>query len=117
MDPLNIEGLPADALVLVDAAPIIYMLEGHPQFAPRFRPVFEAHEAGTMRLAVTSVTIAEVLTGPQQAQDHDLASRYSTVLMSWRVIELDFDIAFRVAELRAKYRLKLPDAVQVATAL
>ena len=68
MDPLNIEGLPANALVLVDTAPIIYVLEGHPQLARRFRPLFEAHEAGALQLAITTVTITEVMTGPEQAK-------------------------------------------------
>jgi len=68
MDPLNIDGLPANALVLVDTAPIIYVLEGHPRFARRFRPLFEAHEAEALQLAVTTVTIAEVMTGPEQAK-------------------------------------------------
>jgi predicted nucleic acid-binding protein len=133
MDPLNIEGLPANALVLVDTAPIIYVLGGPPQFAQRFRPLFEAHAAGALQLAVTTVTIAEVMTGPEQARltprlsqarDHDtafqyseLAARYIAVLSSWHVIALDFDIACRAAELRAKYRLNLPDAVQAASAL
>lgn len=117
MDPLNLEGLPANALVLVDTAPIIYVLEGHPQFAQRFRPLFEAYEAGALQLAVTTVTIAEVLTGPEQAQDQALAEKYREVFDSWNVIALDFDIARRAAELRAMYRLKLPDAVQAASAL
>jgi predicted nucleic acid-binding protein len=131
MDALNIEGLPANALVLVDAAPIIYVLEEHHQFAQRFRPLFEAHEAGSLQLAVTTVAIAEVMTGPEQAQvmasqarDYDLefrytklASRYSEVFSSWSVIALDYDIACRAAGLRAMYRLKLADAVQAASAL
>ena len=33
------------------------------------------------------------------------------------MIALDFDIAVRAAGLRAMYRLKLPDAVQAASAL
>ncbi len=117
MDPLNIDGLPANALVLVDTAPIIYVLEGHPRFARRFLPLFEAYEAGALQLAVTTVTIAEVLTGPEQAKNHALASQYSEVFRSWTVIALDFDIAVRAAGLRAMYRLKLPDAVQAASAL
>ena len=70
-----------------------------------------------MQLAVTTVTIAEVLTGREQAKNHALASQYSEVFRSWDWIALDFDIAVRAAGLRAMYRLKLPDAVQAASAL
>ena len=66
---------------------------------------------------MTTVTIAEVLTGPEQAQDHVLAGRYREVFESWNVIALDFDIAVRAAGTRATYRLKLADAVQAASAL
>ena len=126
MEPLNIAALPINALVLVDSAPIIYVLEGHPRFAERFRPLFEAHEAGALQLAITTITVAEVMTGPEQARvksgqpetrDQELVARYSAVLSSWRVIALDYDIACRAAEFRARYRLKLPDAVQIASAL
>ena len=64
MGPLNLEGLPEQALLLVDTAPIIYVLEAHPELAPIFKPIFEAHDKGLLRLAVTTVTLAEVLTGP-----------------------------------------------------
>jgi hypothetical protein len=37
--------------------------------------MFEAHGAGRLRFAVTTVTIAEVLTGPLQWGDEALARR------------------------------------------
>jgi predicted nucleic acid-binding protein len=117
MEPLKLEDLPAQALLLVDSAPIIYSLEAHPKFAPRFRPLFEAHAAGLVRFAVTTITVAEVLTGPLQARDEALARRYRAILESWRVVELDVDIAEGAARLRASLRLKLADAVQAASAL
>ncbi len=117
MEPLAFEDLPEGALLLIDSAPIIYLLEGNPQFAPRFRPLFEAHAAGRLRFAVTTITVAEVLTGPLQAGNHSLARRYRLLLESWQPIALDLSIAERAAGLRASYGLKLADAVQTATAL
>lgn len=115
--PLDFSDLPQDALVLIDSAPIIYVLEDHPRLAPRFRPLFEAHAAGRLRFAITTVTIAEVLTGPLKAGDDALARRYRAILESWRVIALDVDIAEYAARLRASLRLGLADAVQAASAL
>ena len=117
MEPLEFEDLPEDALVLIDSAPIIYILEGHPKFAPRFKPLFEAHASGRLRFAVTTIAIAEVLTGPLQAADDALAQRYRAILESWQTIALDIDIAESAARLRASLRLKLADAVQAASAL
>ena len=117
MEPIDITDLPEHALLLVDSAPIIYFLESHPAWGPRFKPVFEAHAAARVRFAVTTVTVAEVLTGPLQAGDEALARRYRAILESWQCIDLDVGIAENAARLRASLRLKLPDAVQAASAL
>jgi len=117
MEPLVLDDLPQGALVLMDSAPVIYVLEGHPKFGPRFKPLFEAHGAGHLRFAVTTITIVEVLTGPLQSADDALARRYRAVLESWQPIALDPDIAESAARLRASLRLRLADAVQAASAL
>ena len=117
MEPVTLAGLPEQALLLLDTAPIVYWFENHPEIAPRFEPVFEAHHDGTVRFAITTVTLAEVLTGPLQAGDEALARRYRAVLESWQVVELDADIAESAARLRAALRMRLPDAVQAASAL
>lgn len=117
MDVVAFDELPDGVLLLVDSAPIIYVLEGHPRFAARFSPLFQRHAAGRLRLAVTTVTLAEVLTGPLRAGEEALARRFRAVLDSWQVVELTADIAESAARLRAQYGLKLPDAVQLASAL
>jgi predicted nucleic acid-binding protein len=117
MGTLDLEGLPEGALLLVDAAPLIYVIEAHPKWRPRFRPVFEAHDAGRFRLAISTTVIAEVLTGPLRNGDEALARRYHSALQSWQVVDLDLAIAESAARLRASLRLKLPDAIQAASAL
>lgn len=117
MEALNAVALPADALLLVDSAPIIYVLEGHARFAPHFVPLFERHARGEVALAVTTVTIAEVLTGPLAAGEEALAKRYRAALETWQVVDFDLDVAEAAARLRASYRLKLPDAIQLASAI
>lgn len=117
MEPLEFDDLPDRALLLLDSSPIIHVLEGQAKFGPRFRPLFDAHAAGRLRFAVTTMSIAEVLTGPLQASDELRARRYRAVFESWQVVPLDLDIAEGAARLRASLRLKLADAVQAASAL
>ena len=117
MASLDLTGLPEHALLLIDSPPIIYFLEGHARWAARFEGLFEAHRSNGLRFAVTTVTIAEVLTGPLQAGEEALARRYRGILESWQVLDLTADIAESAARLRATLRLKLPDAVQAASAL
>ena len=117
MGPVDIGDLPDQALLLIDSAPVIYFLEGHPKLGPYFKPLFEAHAVGKLRFAVTTITVCEVLTGPLRASDDAVARRYRAVLDSWQLVDLDADIAESAARLRASLRLKLADAVQAASAL
>jgi predicted nucleic acid-binding protein len=117
VEPIDLANLPPNALVVVDTAPIIYVLEGHARLGPRFRPLFEAHAMGRLRFAITTISIAEVLTGPLQAANEPLARRYRSILASWQCIPLDVEIAEGAARLRASLRLKLAVAVQAASAL
>ena len=110
-------GLSEGATVLVDTAPWIYLLEDHAEFAPRFLGLFEAAERGQIQLALSTVTLAEVLTGPFKAGQTALAKRYETALGAYQVVPLSAAVASLAAQLRVQYRLKLPDAVQLASAL
>lgn len=117
MGSLELSALPKGALVLVDSAPIIYVLEGHAKLAARFRPLFERQAAGDIAFAVATTAIAEVLTGPLGAGEEALAKRYRSVMESWQVVNLTTDIAESAARFRASLKLRLADAIQVASAI
>jgi predicted nucleic acid-binding protein len=117
MGALDLSRLPAGALLLLDSAPIIYWLEERPGFFERFEPLFALQAAGEVTFAVTTIAIAEVLAGPFRSHDDARARRYRAVLESWRVVELNADLAEDAARLRASLKLKLADAVQAASAL
>lgn len=117
MGSLDLSALPQGALVLVDSAPIIYVLEGHARFATRFQPLFERQAAGDIAFAVATITIAEVLTGPLGAGEEALARRYRAAMESWQVVNLTADIAESAARFRAASKLRLADAIQAASAI
>ena len=102
---------------MVDTAPFIYVLEAHPQFADQFSGLFEAAAKGDLTLALSTITLAEVLTGPFKAGQTALAKRYEKSLLLYSVVPVSTPIAALAAQLRAQYRLKLPDAIQLASAL
>jgi len=110
-------GLRAGSTLLVDTAPLIYWLEGHPIFAERFAGMFQAAASGNLRITLSTITLAEVLTGPYQAGQTALARRYENALQQYRILDITPAIAILGAQLRAQYRLKLPDALQLACAL
>ena len=110
-------GLHAGAKVLVDSAPLIYFLQDHPEFAPRFAGLFEAEAAGQLGIVLSTITVAEILAGPFKQGQTALAKRYEKALSGYELVPVNVEIAVSAARLRARYALKLPDALQLATAL
>lgn len=58
-----------------------------------------------------------MLTGPLGHGNEVLAEQYRAALSSWTVVPVDADIAVSAARFRSAYRLRLPDAIQLATAV
>ena len=110
-------GLNDGDLVLVDAAPLIFVLEDHPQYAMAFVGLFEAHERGQIRIAVSTISLAEVLVGPFKRRQEALAKRYERALGGFELLAVTQQIAVTAARLRASLGLRLPDALQAATGL
>lgn len=112
--------LPWKATVVLDTAPVIYLLEDNPLHLPLFWPLFQAAERGDIQVLITPITVAEVLAGPWKAGKEALAERYEQALregLGWKVVDLDAGLAARASRLRGRYGLRLPDAFQLAASL
>ena len=119
MVSLDIGNLPRRGRIFIDSAPIIYFLEDHPELGPRFAGIFDRAEAGDYELVISTVSLAEVLTGPLRLGNERLADEYREALTApptWLAADLTPEIAHRAARIRSRSPLRLPDAVQVATA-
>ncbi len=106
-------------LVSFDTAPLIYFIEEHAMFLPLVRPLFEAVQSSEIRLVTSSITLVEVLVQPIRRGRLELAEQYRDVLMNTegvQLVSLSEQIAEYAAILRAQYRLRTPDAIQLATA-
>lgn len=106
--------------IAVDAMVFIYQFEDHPQYAPLTQLVFDGMEAGRLEAVASVLCLTEVLTGARIADRQDLVDRYRLVFATFpnlAVPDVTRAIADRAAELRARYRIRTPDAIHVATAL
>jgi predicted nucleic acid-binding protein len=113
LDPLRF------TVVALDTAPLIYFIEKHPSYLPVQRPFFEAVHIGEIQTITSTLTITEVLVLPLRKGNADLVSAYGNILMNspnLSVLPVDEEIATDAARIRADYGLKVPDAVQIATA-
>ena len=82
--------------------------------------LFDDIASGRIHGTVTPVTLAEVVSGPLKAGREALAERYAQMLTrnaGFSLREIDADIAMLAARLRIQHRIKLPDALQFATAI
>jgi predicted nucleic acid-binding protein len=109
--------LSAGDLVVVDSAPLIYVLDDTPKLAPLFQGLFEAAEKDELRIAISAITLAEVLVGPLKQGRDALAKRYEKALGRFDIVPVTPDISVTAARLRASTGLRLPDALQAATVL
>ena len=106
--------------VAVDTALFIYLIEEHPRFLAAVRPLFESASRGRIVLVTSAVTLLEVLVVPFRAGNLPLAARYEALLTRSRgvqLVDLDRQQLRAAAQLRAGFRVRTPDALQIAAAL
>jgi predicted nucleic acid-binding protein len=104
----------------MDTAPFIYFVERNPSFHALCVPVFTAIDAGQFSVFTPTLTLPETLMHPLRSGDTKRAAAYRDLLLNTSnivTLSLSVAIAERAADLRARYNLRTPDAVQLATAL
>lgn len=115
----------ADALVGVrrigfDTPPLIHFVERVPVYVDLVRDVMQRIDTGVLTGYAGMVCVSEVLFKSRQLGNAALESAYRNVLFGSRnffMVPIDAAVAARAADLRVRYRIKLPDALQVAAAL
>ena len=115
-----LEALTGITYVGIDSSPFIYLIETHPLYLSLVEPVFERIDIGEMNAVTSTITVAEVTVLPLRQQRYDLREQYLRLLLNNRnldIITVDIQVAQTAAELRAKFGVRLPDAIQVAAAI
>jgi predicted nucleic acid-binding protein len=106
--------------IFLDTAPLIYFIEGNSQYQEKLRQIFDSNDRGDFVFITSSITLLEVLVMPFREGQINLVEKYINILTNAPGIEL-FEItnaiSIKAAELRAKYNLRTPDAIQLATAI
>lgn len=104
--------------IFLDTAPLIYFIEGNTAYQTDLKKFFTAFDRG--ELTIITLTLLEALVQPIKLNRQDLADQYRKIVSSAsgiELIEIISAVAYRAAELKAKYGLKIPDSIQVGTAL
>ena len=106
--------------MLLDACAIIYLIEAKDKKSDSIRQLVGQdldNEAGA--LFVSSLSILECLVLPKKHNDLKLLAEYEAFFASDRVQIIDISrvILYLAIDLRAKYNIRTPDALQLACAL
>jgi len=104
----------------IDTAPFIYLVERNQKRLPLVREVARRIDAGLVTGCGSVVTLAEVLVVPKRTDDMALERHYRRLLLrsrNFNLFPVDVRIADRAAALRARYQLRMADALVVSTAI
>jgi len=106
--------------LFLDTSPVVYFVEENERYLHMVDRVFERIDAGTLPAATSAITLVECLVMPirrGQAGLQDDFIELMTANPNLRFLPIDQDIAQRAAQLRARYRVALGDALQLGAAL
>jgi predicted nucleic acid-binding protein len=106
--------------VFLDTAPLIYYIEENHRYSQLLDKLFLANSKGKFLFKTSVITLLEVLVYPMRLKEYQLVEQYQNILCNSptiNIIELNIEIATKAAGFRAKYGLKTPDSIQIATAI
>jgi predicted nucleic acid-binding protein len=112
----------ADALadvqrLFLDTAPVVYFVEANARYLPIVEPIFDQLDAKAWQAVASPITLSECLVIPYRLQDYRLQALFTQLLVKRALFSvIDEHIASSAAQLRSRYNLTLPDAMQVAVA-
>ena len=104
----------------LDTVSFIYFVEARQPHLSLVDAVIHQIDRGDFRGITSVVTLTEVLVHPFLHNDHMLQQEDRDLLLNSRNFEtvgIDVALAEHAAELRARYRLLTPDALQLAAAI
>lgn len=104
----------------IETAPYIYFVEEHPAYAEKVDAILRIAEAAGIEIRSSVISLTEILIKPIQANDQNLLSAYREMLTELEIVQLvpvTAHIAEQAAHLRARYNLRTPDALHLASAL
>jgi predicted nucleic acid-binding protein len=106
--------------VAFDTAPLIYFVERNPTRVDLMRTILQRVDRGELTGYTSTITLTEVLAQPLRTGNTELQIRYRTLLLSsanFNTVVIDRFIAETGADIRARYGLRTPDALQIATGI
>ena len=104
----------------IETAPLIYYVEENPTYIAKMDVVINMVEAAPIVAVSSVIVLTEVLPQPIKLANTTLEQEYGNILLhsgGFELLPVTTQIAEVAARLRARYNLRTPDALHVATAI
>ena len=106
--------------IALDTCFWIYHFENHPDYQKLTTQILADVSAGRVHAYVSELTLLELLVRPLQLERQDIADEYEMLLTHFPNLDLvpiSRDILLQAASIRAKYGLRAPDTIIVASGI
>ncbi len=107
-------------VVGLDTPIFIYFLENNERYGELALITFDGIEEGKWEGVTSTITLMEITVRPWQLARESIAREYEAILVQFpnlSIVDVDRNVARAAAQLRAKYNISPPDALQVAACL
>ena len=104
----------------LDTSIFIYFLEDNARYGPLAQITINGIEKGKWQGLTSTITLMEITVRPWQLGQETAAREYEAILVHFpnlSIVDIDRNVARTAAQLRAKYNVAPPDALQVAASL
>ncbi|MCL5885196.1 MAG: PIN domain-containing protein [Deltaproteobacteria bacterium] len=107
-------------VVALDTNIFIHHFEENPVYIAFTGKLFDWIESGRVRAVTSTLTLHEILSGARKGGRPALVQAYRDLLLSFPNLEFmpfTVELTDLSSDLRARYGLRTPDAIQIATAI
>ena len=118
-DPSVASPLDGHRVVGLDSNVFIYLFETAGDEAVQAGRVLDAIDTASIHATISTVAVAEILSGPARVADIALMERYLDELRSFErlsIVPVDVDIAFDAARSRGRDGIAMADSINLAAA-
>ena len=119
MDELS-KRLAKSKIIGLDTSLFIYFLEDNKKYSSLSKITLKGIEEAKWEGVTSTITLMEITVRPWQVGREKIAREYEAMLVHFpnlSIVSVDRNVARIAAQLRAKYTISPPDALQVAASL
>lgn len=104
----------------LDVMCFVYFFEGNPKYLTLCQVIFDLAQQNKLKLTTSILGYTEVQVVPKREKNLVLERKYRNIFSRLPNLEVklyDWGVAEKASALRAKYKIKLPDAINLASAI